>query len=88
WDALARGARRDDLYADIKPLTASDIATTDAGLQPAERLAAWRDRAAAGVERARGALDAIEQLEEPGLAALSVTLGYLRTLARSSTAAG
>jgi len=82
WDALARSALRDDLHAARRALTAAVLATTDSEASAEERMAAWLEGNATAVERSRAAIASIEELDRPGLAAISVALGYLRTLAR------
>ena len=83
WDALARSGLRDDLHAVRRALTAAVLATTDAEDDPATRMSAWLDANATSVERSRRAFAAIEELDRPGLPALTVALGYLRTMSRT-----
>ncbi len=82
WDALARSALRDDLHAARRALTAAVLTTTDPEAAAEERMATWLESSATAVERSRAAIASIEELDRPGLAAISVALGYLRTLAR------
>jgi glutamate dehydrogenase len=86
WDALARGALRDDLYAVLQALTKSVLSSTDPGLAPMERIAAWAEANAESLTRARAALSGIERLESPGISALSVALRTLRGVIRSGSA--
>lgn len=86
WDALARGALRDDLYAVLEALTRSIIDATDPGGEPQERYEAWAEANAESLGRARASLEAIERLERPNIAALSVALRTLRSLIRSGAA--
>ncbi|WP_324650640.1 NAD-glutamate dehydrogenase [Georgenia sp. H159] len=81
WDALARSALRDDLHAVRRTLTATVLAATDPQSSADERMAAWLSQNATAVERSRRAIASIEELDRPGLAAISVALGYLRTTA-------
>jgi len=83
WDALARGAMRDDLYAVLDSLTRSVLATSDPGGTPAERFEAWAVANSDALARARTALGGIERLEHAGIAALSVALRTLRGVLRS-----
>jgi len=83
WDALARGAMRDDLYAVLDSLTRSVLATSDPGGTPAERFEAWAAANNDALVRARIALGGIERLEHAGIAALSVALRTLRGVLRS-----
>jgi len=86
WDALARGALRDDLYAVLESLTKSVLESSTAGSTPGERIAAWSEANAESLTRTRAALAGIERLESPGIAALSVALRTLRGVIRSGAA--
>ena len=85
WDALARSALRDDLHAVRRGLTGAVLAATEPDDGAEERMGQWLRANAASVERSDRAFAAIEELDRPGLAALSVVLGYLRTMSRSAT---
>ena len=86
WDALARGALRDDLYAVLESLTRSVIETSGAagvdGDDPAAQYEAWREANEDSVERATSALAGITSLDRPNIAALSVALRTLRSVIR------
>ncbi|GAA4408437.1 NAD-glutamate dehydrogenase [Fodinibacter luteus] len=83
WDALARGALRDDLYSVLESLTRSVIEVGgDAGPEPAEQWAAWESANRESIQRSRTALSAIRRLESPNIAALSVALRTLRSVIR------
>jgi len=86
WDALARGALRDDLYAVLESLTKSVLDSSSAGSTPRERIAAWSEANAESLLRTRAALSGMERLENPGIAALSVALRTLRGVIRSGAA--
>jgi glutamate dehydrogenase len=86
WDALARGALRDDLYAVLESLAKSVLDSTSAGSTPRERIAAWSEANADSLLRTRAALSGMERLENPGIAALSVALRTLRGVIRSGSA--
>jgi glutamate dehydrogenase len=88
WDALARGAVRDDLYTVLEGLTRSVIEVSAAGAEPAARYEAWAHVNSESVHRAKRALSGIARLDRPNLAAISVALRTLRTVARSGPAAG
>ena len=88
WDALARGAMRDDLYGVLESMTRSIASVTDAEEPAEERLASWRASNAAALERTQNALAGMTDLERPGLAPLSVVLRTMRGMARSGGAAG
>jgi glutamate dehydrogenase len=86
WDALARGALRDDLYAVLESLTKSVLESTKADLSPNERISAWSDANAESLVRSKVALSGLERLDNPGIAALSVALRTLRGVIRSGSA--
>ena len=86
WDALARGALRDDLYAVLGSLTKSVLDTTKPDLAPNDRITAWSDANAESLVRSKVALSGLERLENPGIAALSVALRTLRGVIRSGSA--
>jgi glutamate dehydrogenase len=86
WNALARGALRDDLYAVLESLTKSVLDSSKEGSTPKERIAAWSEANADSLARSRLALSGLERLEKPGIAALSVVLRTLRGVIRSGSA--
>jgi glutamate dehydrogenase len=86
WDALARGALRDDLYAVLGSLTRSVLEVSTPGAAPEERLAEWSRLNIDGLSRARTALGGIERMTHPGIAALSVALRTLRTVMKPPSA--
>jgi glutamate dehydrogenase len=86
WDALARGALRDDLYAVLESLSKSVLDSSESGLAPKDRIAAWSRANAESLARSKTALSGIERLESPGIAALSVALRTLRGVIRSGSA--
>ncbi len=88
WDALARGAVRDDLYTVLESLTRSVIEVSDGADEPAERYEAWAHVNSESVHRAKRALSGIARLDRPNLAAISVALRTLRTVARSGSSGG
>jgi glutamate dehydrogenase len=83
WDALARGAMRDDLYAVLESLTRSVLVASDGGDTPAKRFEYWADANRDALKRARTALHGVERLDNAGLAALSVALRTLRSVLRA-----
>lgn len=87
WDALARGALRDDLYAVLESLVRSVIEASDPEKEPAQRYEQWAKANAESLTRARTALAGIERLERPNIAALSVALRTLRSVIRAGAAA-
>ncbi len=85
WDALARGALRDDLYVVLESLTRSVIETSGAVGVEADPQAQWEAWEAANqdsVGRTRAALAGIIRLDSPNIAALSVALRTLRSVIR------
>ena len=86
WDALARGALRDDLYAVLESLVRSVIDASTTGAEPAKRYAQWADANSESLTRAKAALHGIERLDKPNIAALSVALRTLRSVIRSGAA--
>ncbi|WP_068256243.1 NAD-glutamate dehydrogenase [Janibacter corallicola] len=80
WDALARGALRDDLYATLQTLTRSVLARE--GEHPQAQLEEWSREHDESLERVRSQLSGIRQLARPGIAALSVALRTLRSVTR------
>lgn len=80
WDALARGALRDDLYATLQTLTRSVLEREGDG--PRERFAEWSREHDESVARVSAQLAGIRQLSAPGVAALSVALRTLRSVTR------
>ncbi|MGI8717909.1 MAG: NAD-glutamate dehydrogenase [Lapillicoccus sp.] len=86
WDALARGAMRDDLYAVLDQLTRSVLAGSESGAAPVERFEQWASANKDALTRARTALAGVERLEHAGLAPLSVALRTLRAVSRGASA--
>ncbi|CCH80301.1 NAD-specific glutamate dehydrogenase [Nostocoides japonicum T1-X7] len=90
WDALARGAARDDLYAVLEALTRSviDVSTAQREAGPEARFEVWAKANSESLDRARRSLAGITRLESPNLAALSVALRTLRGVVRSGSGSG
>jgi glutamate dehydrogenase len=86
WDALARGALRDDLYSVLSSLTRSVLEVSTPGATAEERLEEWSLLNVDGLSRARTALGGIERMTHPGIAALSVALRTLRTVMKPASA--
>ncbi len=82
WDALARGALRDDLYAVLESLTRSIIEVGAPDAEPAAQWEAWEKANKESVQRSKTSLSAIRRLENPNIAALSVALRTLRSVIR------
>jgi glutamate dehydrogenase len=81
WSTLARAALRSDLYGALASITAKVIRATPEGGAPAARVAAWEERYAEGLARARATLAEIGALETFDLATLSVAMRVFRTVA-------
>ena len=83
WDALARGALRDDLYSVLDLLTRAVLDAAPADLPAAKRFDAWASANSDVLRRTKAALGAIERLDHPGIAPLSVALRTLRSIVRA-----
>src|SRR5215218_4158725 len=84
WDALARAALRFDLYAALEQLTVAVLQGIDGDLEPSERVEAWEAANRETLRRVRDMVLEVEQLDQPGIAALSVALRGLRGVVRSA----
>ena len=84
WQALARGAMRDDLYAALEALTRSVLARGGSG-SAEERTAAWERENADQLARTRQIIAEMEGLERVELAPLSVALRSLRSVIRAGS---
>jgi glutamate dehydrogenase len=87
WDAMARAALRDDVYAEQAALTAEVVRTGSDGLGARERIDAWASRNADAVERCLHVLGDIKAGGADDLARLSVAVREIRNLTQSSRAA-
>jgi glutamate dehydrogenase len=83
WDSLARASLRSDLYAALESLTTSVLTSTEAGADPAERIAAWERSHSEALVRVRATVGEVSHLEQSGIAALSVALRGIRGVVRS-----
>jgi len=88
WDALARAALRYDLYAALESLTTSVLTTTDDALSPEARLSLWEEANGGALARARDMVGEVGELDQTGIAALSVALRSLRGIARGGLLGG
>jgi glutamate dehydrogenase len=85
WQSMARAAIREDLYAAHQLLTADVLAASaDGSATAAQRFAAWEEKNAAILHRARATLEEIHASESFDLANLSVAMRTMRTLLRSN----
>ena len=84
WEALARGALRDDLYAALEALTRAVLVQTEAGTAE-ERVTAWERGNASQLARVRHTVDDVLRQETSDLASLSVALRLVRSVIRSGS---
>lgn len=82
WQSMARASIREDLYAAHAALTADVLSAGNGTAAPEERFAAWEQRNAAILGRARTTLEEIQSSEDFDLANLSVAMRTMRTLLR------
>ncbi len=88
WDALARGALRDDLYSVLESLSRSVLEANAAApveTTPAELFEVWSEANKESIQRSKTSLAGIRRLENPNIAALSVALRSLRSVIRSGS---
>ncbi len=85
WEALARAALREDVYAVMASLTSTVLTATEPGT-PAERVAAWESPREAQLARVRRTLAEVHAQQGSELAPLSVALRLLRGVAASGAA--
>jgi glutamate dehydrogenase len=90
WDALARGALRDDLYAVLESLTRAvlEASADEPDADPVLRFERWSLAKAETIQRSATSLRSIRRLANPNLAALSVALRSLRSVVRAGGSAG
>ncbi|MGP4114803.1 NAD-glutamate dehydrogenase [Streptomyces sp. 4N509B] len=84
WQSMARTAIREDLYAAHQLITADVLAAGGPDATGEERFAAWSERNAAILGRARATLREIQSSDTFDLANLSVAMRTMRTLLRSN----
>jgi glutamate dehydrogenase len=82
WQALARGALRDDLYSTVSDMTTAILETTAPGMAAEDRLKAWEGLNAEQLSRAKSMFDEVNALEADDMASLSVALRLLRSIVR------
>ncbi|MDP9397566.1 MAG: NAD-glutamate dehydrogenase [Actinomycetota bacterium] len=84
WQSLARSALRFDLYAALAGLAEDVLVEAPLDVQGVEaQVAAWEQRNAEGLARARSTLEEVHAGEHADLATLSVALRVIRTLVSS-----
>ncbi|WP_460682057.1 NAD-glutamate dehydrogenase [Nesterenkonia populi] len=88
WQALARGAQRDELYSAIREIAEAVLTTTDPSqaedppADAAERLRAWKQAHRNQLERAQRLMADLQDGED-SLASITVLLRHLRGLVSS-----
>ncbi len=79
WQALARGAQRDELYYAIREITESVLRCTGEG-GPEQRLQEWKRANRAKLDRAERLVAEVDELDTDNIASLTVLLRHLRGL--------
>ncbi len=87
WEAMARAALRDDVYAEQGALTAEVVQAGADDLAPRERVETWLSRNANAVDRSLQVLADIRTGGTLDLARLSVAVREIRNLIHSSESA-
>lgn len=82
WQALARAALRDDLYATTADMTRNVMDSTADGTPTMERIEAWETANQEQLARAVRMFAEVNELEEDDMASLSVALRLLRSIVR------
>ncbi|NVM97497.1 NAD-glutamate dehydrogenase [Arthrobacter sp. SDTb3-6] len=82
WQALARAALRDDLYATTADMTRNVMHSTDEGLPTEDRIAGWEAQNKEQLGRATKMFAEVNGLEQDDMASLSVALRLLRSIVR------
>ncbi|GLF93424.1 NAD-glutamate dehydrogenase [Streptomyces yaizuensis] len=83
WQSMARASIREDLYAAHAMLTADVLSVGNGSSSPEERFAAWEDKNASILGRARATLEEIRSSDAFDLANLSVAMRTMRQLLRT-----
>lgn len=83
WQALARGAQRDELYSAISEITGSVLKSSSSELDPEERLQEWKQANGVKLARAEKLVDEVDALADDNIASLTVLLRHLRGLINS-----
>ncbi|ASN52389.1 NAD-glutamate dehydrogenase [Sinomonas sp. R1AF57] len=82
WQALARAALRDDLYATVADFTRSVMDAAPDSAAPDARLAVWEEANREQLDRAAAMFAEVNALESDDMASLSVALRLLRSIVR------
>ncbi|GAA5161103.1 NAD-glutamate dehydrogenase [Ornithinimicrobium tianjinense] len=86
WSSLARGALRDDIYGVMRGLTRTVAERTTPGSDSVERVRDWMVENRAALDRTSQVLRTVGEMEQAGLAPISVALRTLRGLVRQGAA--
>ncbi len=86
WSSLARGAVRDDMYGVMRTLTRAVMLATESGEDPIARVTTWTTQQSEAMARVSQVMQRVSEMDDPGLAPLSVALRTLRGLVRQGTA--
>lgn len=84
WQALARLAIRDDIYASLRALCFDVLAVGEPDESGEQKIAEWEHISASRVERARRTLNEIRECGAKDLATLSVAARQIRRMTRTS----
>lgn len=84
WQALARLAIRDDIYASLRALCFDVLAVGEPDESGEQKIAEWEHISASRVERARRTLNEIRECGAKDLAMLSVAARQIRRMTRTS----
>ncbi len=82
WQALARAALRDDLYATIADMVRNVLDSTDAATAPMARITEWEAQNEEQLTRSKRMFAEVNDLEKDDMASLSVALRLLRSIVR------
>ena len=80
WNALARLALREELYASTRSLTIDILSTTDSATDVATRFVEWEQVNATRLQRSHSMLAKLDQRQSFDLATLSVAARYIRRM--------
>ncbi|MFH8340233.1 NAD-glutamate dehydrogenase [Streptomyces sp. AM6-12] len=83
WQSMARASIREDLFAAHAALTADVLTAGNGASSPEQRFAAWEQKNAPILGRARTTLEEIRSSDSFDLANLSVAMRTMRTLLRT-----
>ena len=82
WQALARGAMRDDLYATVIDMTRSALNRDDTPVSADVAINEWVSEHEEQLARAKQVFDEVNALDHDDMASLSVALRVLRSISR------